>query len=79
VPLQCRGHLMWVFTGVRDSTRLWKGRLSMAEVDMRVNQLLGGTQGALWLTEDLLLLHKHNNDVDAQILGKMPACMPTGP
>jgi hypothetical protein len=51
----------------------------MAEVDMRVNQLLGGTQGALWLTEDLLLLHKHNNDVDAQILGKMPACMPTGP
>jgi hypothetical protein len=73
-PLQRRDHLMWAFTGVRDSTRLRKGRLSIAELDQRVNQLLRETQGALWLTEDLQLLHEHSDDIRAQILGKMPAC-----
>jgi hypothetical protein len=40
-PLQHRGCLMWAFTGVRDSTKLQKGRLNKAELDRRVNQLLG--------------------------------------
>jgi hypothetical protein len=34
---------MWAFIGIRDSTRLRKGRLDEAELDWRINQLLGGT------------------------------------
>jgi hypothetical protein len=53
---------MWEFMGVRDSTRLQKGRLNVEELDRCVNQLLGGTQGALWLTNDLQLLHERGED-----------------
>jgi hypothetical protein len=64
-PLHRRGRPMWAFTGVRDSTHLRKGHLNESELDRRVNQLLGGTQGALWLTEDLRPLHECSDDVRA--------------
>jgi hypothetical protein len=70
---------MWVFTGVRDTSELRKGRLDEAELDWRVNQLLGGTQGALWLPDGLLHLHKRSDDVRTQILGQMSACDARGP
>jgi hypothetical protein len=54
---------MWVFTGVRDTSELRKGRLDEAELDRRVNQLLDGTQGALWLPDGLLHLHEHSDDI----------------
>jgi hypothetical protein len=60
---------MWAFTGVRDSTHLWKGHLNEAELDRRINLLLGGTQWALWLTEDLRPLHERSYGVHAEILG----------
>jgi hypothetical protein len=53
---------MWEFTGVRDSTRLRNGRLTAEELDRCVNQLLGGTQGALWLMDDLQLLYECDED-----------------
>jgi hypothetical protein len=65
---------MWVFTRVRDSTRLRKGRLSANELDWRVNQLLRGTQGALWLMDGLQFLRERSDDARAQILGEMPVC-----
>jgi hypothetical protein len=59
--------------------RLRKGRLTAEELDQHVNQLLGGTQGALWLTDDLQLLHERGEDARVQILSKMPACNARGP
>jgi hypothetical protein len=79
VPLQCRIHPMWAFTGVRDTTRLQKGRLEGAELDRRVNQLLGGTQCVLWLPDGLLPLHERSTDDRTLILGEMPACDAHGP
>jgi hypothetical protein len=46
-PLQRCSHPMWAFTGVRDSTRLRKVRLTAEELDRRANQFPEGTQGAL--------------------------------
>jgi hypothetical protein len=78
-PLQRRSHPMWEFTGVRDSTRLRNGCLTVEELDRCVNQLLGGTQGALWLMDDLQLLYERDEDARIQILSKMPACDTRGP
>jgi hypothetical protein len=70
----CPFSAVWAFTGVRDSTRLRNGRLDEAELDRRINQLLGRTQGALWLPDGLLPLHERSDHVRAQILGEMPIC-----
>jgi hypothetical protein len=70
---------MWVFTGVSDITRLQKGCLDKAKLGRRANQLLGGTQGALWLPDGFLPLQEHSDDVRTHILGEMPACDARGP
>jgi hypothetical protein len=78
-PLQRHDHPMWVFTGVKDSVQLQKGRLDEAELGWRVNQLLGETQGALWLPEGLLPLHERSDDIRTHILGEMSSCDAHGP
>jgi hypothetical protein len=55
-PLQRCDQPMWVFTGVSDTTRLQKGCLDKAKLGQHAKQLLGGTQGALWLPDGFLRL-----------------------